>query len=334
VNITDLRASRLFRLIVGVALVVVAFAGFNRPSHARTTTSVPAQAASAEKQLSNGQAVVLGVVEGITEYLPVSSTGHLVVIERLMNLPKNTTGSPEEVAKSKEALDAYTVIIQFGAIIAVLVLYRRRVGQVLQGLVGKSESGRNLLLCLIAAFIPAAVVGLALSKKIDEHLLNPGAVAAAWIVGGLVILVLYKKLSPSHGGGKALEGMTVKTAFIIGCAQALALWPGTSRSLVTIVAAVLLGMSLVAAVEFSFLLGLLTLTAATGLSVLKHGKLVHDTFGTTAPLLGMVVAGIAAALAVGTFVKFLGRRDLRGFGIYRIAAGIVTLVLMATTTRL
>jgi undecaprenyl-diphosphatase len=334
VNITDLRASRLFRLIVGVALVVVAFAGFNRPSHARTTTSVPAQAASAEKQLSNGQAVVLGVVEGITEYLPVSSTGHLVVIERLMNLPKNTTGSPEEVAKSKEALDAYTVIIQFGAIIAVLVLYRRRVGQVFQGLVGKSESGRNLLLCLIAAFIPAAVVGLALSKKIDEHLLKPGPVAAAWIVGGLVILALYKKLSPSHGGGKALEGMTVKTAFIIGCAQALALWPGTSRSLVTIVAAVLLGMSLVAAVEFSFLLGLLTLTAATGLSVLKHGKLVHDTFGTTAPLIGMVVAGIAAALAVGTFVKFLGRRDLRGFGIYRIAAGIITLVLMATTTRL
>jgi undecaprenyl-diphosphatase len=319
---------------VGVALVVVAFAGFNRPSHARTTTSVPAQAASAEKQLSNGQAVVLGVVEGITEYLPVSSTGHLVVIERLMNLPKNTTGSPEEVAKSKEALDAYTVIIQFGAIIAVLVLYRRRVGQVFQGLVGKSESGRNLLLCLIAAFIPAAVVGLALSKKIDEHLLKPGPVAAAWIVGGLVILALYKKLSPSHGGGKALEGMTVKTAFTIGCAQALALWPGTSRSLVTIVAAVLLGMSLVAAVEFSFLLGLLTLTAATGLSVLKHGKLVHDTFGTTAPLIGMVVAGIAAALAVGTFVKFLGRRDLRGFGIYRIAAGIITLVLMATTTRL
>jgi undecaprenyl-diphosphatase len=343
VTVPSLRSSRTFRQLAGLALVVAAIVtgifGFSRQSHASTVVVSPAQAAATtnDNQLTNGQAVVLGLVEGITEYLPVSSTGHLVVIERLMNLPKNAAGStPEQIVKSKEALDAYTVIIQFGAIIAVLALYRRRVGQVLQGLVGRSESGRNLLFCLIAAFVPAAVVGLALSKKIDEHLLKPGPVAAAWIVGGLVILALYKKLSPSHGGGnqRPLEGMTVKTAFFIGCAQALALWPGTSRSLVTIVAAVLLGMSLVAAVEFSFLLGLLTLTAATALSVLKHGKLVHDTFGTTAPLIGIVVAGIAAALAVGTFVKFLGRRDLRGFGIYRIAAGIVTLVLMATTTRL
>jgi undecaprenyl-diphosphatase len=275
------------------------------------------------------QAVVLGVIEGVTEYLPVSSTGHLVVAERLMNLPKDAKN-----ADAKVALDAYTVIIQFGAILAVLVIYRRRVGQVIQGLFGKSESGRQLLLCLVAAFVPAAVVGLALSNKIDEHLLNPGAVAAAWIVGGIVILALYKRLSPANRGGKPLESLTVKTAFFIGCAQSLALWPGTSRSLVTIVAAVLLGMSLVAAVEFSFLLGLLTLTAATGLSVLKHGKLVHDTYGTTAPLIGIVFAGIAAALAVGTFVKFLSRRDLKGFGFYRIAAGVVTLVLMATTTRL
>jgi undecaprenyl-diphosphatase len=332
------RASRPFRYVVGFAVVVVAIVGLNRPSHAqpKIASLAPTQTSPSSEQLSNGQAVVLGVIEGITEYLPVSSTGHLVVAERLMNLPKVTTGTPEEVAKSKEAFDAYTVIIQFGAIIAVLALYRRRVGQVLQGLVGRSDSGRNLLLCLIAAFVPAAVIGLALGDKIDTHLLKPGPIAAAWIVGGLVIMALYKKLSPAHLGGnpRPLEAMTVKSAFVIGCAQALALWPGTSRSLVTIVAAVLIGMSLVAAVEFSFLLGLLTLTAATALSVLKHGKLVHDTFGTTAPLIGIVVAGISAALAVGTFVKFLGRRDLRGFGIYRIAAGIVTFVLMATTTRL
>jgi undecaprenyl-diphosphatase len=333
-SVTSIRASRLFRFAFAVVALVGLFAVFTQPTraHARTDAAVTAPTADpvvTGEKMTNAQAVVLGVIEGVTEYLPVSSTGHLVVAERLMNLPNDGKN-----ADAKVALDAYTVIIQFGAIIAVLVIYRRRVGQVIQGLVGKSESGRQLLLCLIAAFVPAAVVGLALGDKIDEHLLKPGPIAAAWIVGGLVILALYKRLSPSNGGGKPLEAMTAKTAFFVGCAQALALWPGTSRSLVTIVAAVLLGLSLVAAVEFSFLLGLLTLTAATGLSVMKHGKLVHDTYGTTAPLIGIVFAGLAAALAVGTFVRFLGRRDLKGFGFYRIAAGIATLALMATTTRL
>ncbi len=292
--------------------------------------SAPAGSAQAEadgptSDMGAGKAVLLGLIEGITEYLPVSSTGHLVVAERLLDLPAR----PDD----KAALDAYTVIIQFGAIIAVLVLYRRRVMEVFQGLLGRSDSGRQLLLCLVAAFLPAAAFGLALGDKIDEHLLKPGPVAAAWIVGGLVILALYRRLSPHRGGGTALEAMTVKTAFLIGCAQALALWPGTSRSLVTIVGAALLGMSLAAAVEFSFLLGLITLTAATVLSVAKDGGTVVDTYGTTAPLIGIVAACISAALAVGTFVRYLGRRDLKGFGYYRLAAGLFTLVLMATTTR-
>jgi undecaprenyl-diphosphatase len=332
-SVASVRSSRPFRYAVALAVLAGLFAVLMQTSRAQAgTASVESPTADpvvTGEKMTNAQAAILGVLEGVTEYLPVSSTGHLVVAERLMNLPKDAKN-----VDAKNALDAYTVIIQFGAIIAVLVIYRRRVGQVIQGLFGKSESGRQLLLCLIAAFVPAAVVGLALGNKIDEHLLKPGPIAAAWIVGGVVILALYKRLSPANRDGKPLESMTVKTAFFVGCAQALALWPGTSRSLVTIVAAVLLGLSLVAAVEFSFLLGLLTLTAATGLSVLKDGKLVHDTYGTTAPLVGIVFAGIAAALAVGTFVKFLSRRDLKGFGFYRIAAGIVTLVLMATTTSL
>ncbi len=273
-----------------------------------------------------GKAALLGIVEGITEYLPVSSTGHLIVTERLVDLPAQEA--------DKVALDAYTVIIQFGAILAVLILYRQRVLQVIQGLFGKSDTGRQLLYCLLAAFAPAAVFGLALGDKIDEYLLKPGPVAIAWIVGGIVILALYKRLSPRNSGGVALESMTVKTAFFIGCAQALALWPGTSRSLVTIVAAVLLGMSLAAAVEFSFLLGLITLTAATVLSAAKDGGTVIDTYGKTAPLIGIIAAFIFAMLAIKTFVAFLNKQDLKGFGIYRIGAGIVTLILMAVTTKL
>ena len=290
-------------------------------------SDVPAQSGDGPtSEMGAGKAALLGVVEGITEYLPVSSTGHLIVTERLLDLPAKDA--------DKQALDAYTVIIQFGAIIAVLVLYRKRVLQVIQGLFGKSDTGRQLLFCLLAAFAPAAVFGLALGDKIDEYLLKPGPVAAAWIVGGIVILALYKRLSPRNSGGVALETMTVKTAFFIGCAQALALWPGTSRSLVTIVAAVLLGMSLAAAVEFSFLLGLITLTAATVLSVAKDGSTVIDTYGKTAPLIGIVAAFVFALLAVKTFVAFLNKQDLKGFGIYRIAAGVVTLILMAVTTKL
>ena len=308
---------------------------FADPASSVAIASAPASVPAADSSttsgdnggLNNGKAALLGVIEGITEYLPVSSTGHLVVAERLLDLPK-----PPATQDAKDALDAYTVIIQVGAIVAVLVLYRRRVGQVFQGLFGKSESGRKLLINLIAAFLPAAVFGLALSNKIDDHLLKPGPVAGAWIVGGLVILALAKKLRPGVNGGLALEAMTVKTAFFIGCAQALALWPGTSRSLVTIVGAVLLGMSLAAAVEFSFLLGLLTLTAATALAVMKHGQLVIDTYGKTAPLIGIVTAGVAAAIAVGSFVKFLSRRDLTGFGYYRILIGIATFALMASHT--
>lgn len=280
-----------------------------------------------ESEMSTSDALILGVVEGITEYLPISSTGHLVVAERLLGLSDDDT--PEA---TKTALDAYTVIIQFGAIIAVLVIYRKRVWQIIQGLIGRSADGRNLLFCLIAAFVPAAVIGLALGDTIDKHLLKVAPVSIAWIVGGIVIIALASRLRPGAAGGRALEQMSVKTALFIGCAQALALWPGTSRSLVTIVAAVLLGMSLAAAVEFSFLLGLLTLTAASVLSALKDGSTVTDTYGTKAPLIGIIAAGIAAAFAVKTFVAYLSKRPLTGFGWYRIAAGVLAIILLASNT--
>lgn len=310
-----------------VLLAAVAVAGL---SLARGVGAADSSTAPVD-HLNAGHALVLGVVEGITEFLPISSTGHLVVAERLMDLG-GAKGS-----EARDALDAYTVIIQFGAILAVLVLYRERVVAVVQGVFGRSVAGRKLLLNLLAAFAPAAVLGLALSKKIDEHLLEPGPVAGAFIVGGIAILVLTPWLRRRQAAthiGRTLDDLTIKHAFIIGCLQALALWPGTSRSLVTILGGLAIGLSISAAVEFSFLLGLLTLTAATALAAMKDGGTILDHYGTAAPLLGIVAAGVAAFLAVRSFVSYLNKRDLQAFGFYRIAAGIAVIVLMVATTKL
>jgi undecaprenyl-diphosphatase len=273
--------------------------------------------------MSTAKAVVLGLVEGITEFLPISSTGHLLVAEKLMDV-----GTQNDDAK--RAADAYALIIQLGAIAAVLVISWRRVVDVLQGVVGKSETGRRLLLNLICAFVPAAVVGVLLDSTLEKHLLKPVPVAAAWLVGGVAILFFAKKFKEAQTSGRVLDAMTPKDAVMIGVAQSIALWPGVSRSLVTILGAILLGFALKDAVEFSFLLGLCTLGAAAGYALAKDGSLVFDTFGTTTPLIGMVVAFVSAVVAVKWMVAYLNKRDLSLFGFYRIGVGVLALVLVAT----
>ena len=272
--------------------------------------------------LSVLDAVILGVVEGITEYLPVSSTGHLVVTERLLDLGTDPS--------TKDAIDAYTVIIQFGAILAVLILYRERIAEILRGLVGRSEGGRRLLVALAVAFLPAAVVGLIGNAFVDEHLLEPVPVAIAWIVGGVAILLFIDRFQRGATEGTRIDEIVLRQAWIIGAMQVLALWPGVSRSLVTIVGALLAGLRMIDAVEFSFLLGLITLTAASFYSAAKDGQTVVDTFGIAMPLLGIVVAGLSAALAVRWLVGYLQRRGLGLFGWYRIVVGAATLVLVAS----
>lgn len=290
----------------------------------------PAEEPDAEEsdaELGIVDALVLGVVEGVTEYLPVSSTGHLIVAERLLGV--------SDGGEADEAIDAYTVIIQFGAILAVLVVSRERITGMLRGLAGRDADGRRLLTALLAAFVPAAVVFLLFGDLIDEYLLDPGPVAAALIAGGIAILVLTRWLRHrSSGAGRALDELTVRSALAIGALQSLALWPGTSRSLVTILGGLLVGLSLAAAVEFSFLLGLVTLSAATFVAAAQDGGTVIDQFGIATPLIGIVAAAVAAFLAVRSFVAFLQRRELTAFGWYRIGFGVLVLILMATTTRI
>ena len=268
--------------------------------------------------MDNFQAFILGLVEGITEYLPVSSTGHLLLAQRLLGIPSST------------ASDAFAISIQGGAILAVLGLYRARVASMVRGLLGQDETGKRLALNLIAAFIPAAVLGLLLEKIIKKYLFAGEAwglwpVVAAWLVGGVAILVVSwwrKQKGDSPRTGLSLDQLTLRMAVIVGVAQCLAMWPGVSRSLITIVGGVLVGLSLPAAVELSFLLGVITLSAATAKDAWDNGAEMLAAYGPVPLAIGFFAAWVSAVLAVRWMVGYLNRHGMEIFGWYRVLLAI------------
>ena len=266
--------------------------------------------------LSIPQAILLGIVEGITEFLPVSSTGHLLVVGHLIDFG---TGD------SKTAGDTYAVAIQFGAILAVAFLYRARLFSMLRGLAGSDVHGRSSLIALITAFVPAAVLGVLAGDAIKDALFGPVPVMIAWAIGGLVLIRWVPR-----GGTSELHELTVRMAFLIGIAQGIALWPGVSRSLVTLIAGLALGLTHSAAIEFSFLLGLVTLSAATVFDLAKHGDELVDKFGVMTPLVGLVCAFVTALIAVRWMVGYLNSKSLAIFGWYRLGAAAVCGVLLLT----
>ncbi|MFW6028069.1 MAG: undecaprenyl-diphosphate phosphatase [bacterium] len=265
------------------------------------------------------EAIILGIVEGLTEYLPVSSTGHLLVVQALLGI-----GDGSEQARA--AANAYTICIQAGAIVAVLGLYRQRIAQMVRGLLGRDDEGRRLVINIIAGFMPAAVIGLALNDWIKAQLFGPWPVVSAWFVGGVIILVVAwwrKARGGESKAGYSLIELTWRAALIIGFAQCIAMWPGVSRSLVTIVGGVLVGMSLRSAVEFSFLLGVVTLGAATCFDGLKHGEVMIAQYDAADMLLGFFFAWLSAVLAVKWMVAYLNKHGLQIFGYYRVAIAIL-----------
>ena len=210
------------------------------------------------------QALILGIVEGLTEYLPVSSTGHLI-------LASWGLGLSGETAEAKRAIDSFNIVIQAGAIAAVLGLYRARVAQMCRGIVGKDEAGRRLAINLMIAFLPAAVLGPLLNDTIEQALFKPWPVIGALFVGAwLMLAVAWNQKLLEGRSDLEVEDVTWRIALLIGFGQCVAMWPGTSRSMMTIVAALLLGMRARAAAEFSFLLGLITLGAATCYSATEN----------------------------------------------------------------
>jgi undecaprenyl-diphosphatase len=274
-------------------------------------------------ELTVVQAVVLGVVEGITEYLPVSSTGHLILASSLLGL--------DAPPGRKAAVDAFNIVIQGGAILAVLGLYWPRVRSMVAGLFGRDPEGLRLLGLLLVAFLPAALLGPFLDDPIERWLFNPVAVVTALALGG-VAMILVGGWQRRHFGAGREEGegtrttirkLTWRMALFIGLMQCLAMWPGTSRSMVTIVAGMLVGMAPGESAEFSFLLALPTLGGACVFKIAKDlagsGAPVLPQLGIVPMVVGIAVATVTAALAVRWLVHYLNRHGLAVFGWYRLA---------------
>lgn len=256
-------------------------------------------------------AAVLGVVEGVTEFLPVSSTGHLILTSHALGLHDDATKS-------------FEVVIQLGAILAVVVQYRRLLAERVAGILRREPESLRLLYALSAAFIPTALAGLLLRKTIKRLLFGPTPVAIALVLGGVAMIVAERLLSKKEGERTTLEEVTPLDGFVIGVAQCLSLWPGTSRAMTTLVAARVRGFSPRVSAEFSFLLALPVLGAATVLDLYKDGRALLATADARLALcVGFVTSFLVAWAAIGWFLAFLAKRGLESFGWYRIVMGIV-----------
>ena len=254
-------------------------------------------------------AIFLGVIEGATEFLPVSSTGHLILAARALSL-------------DGEAVKTFAVVIQAGAMGAVLGLYRARVASMWQGLRGRDAAGRRLLLNLCVSFVPAAVVGVLLHHSIKALLFRPWPVVGALALGGLVMVLMDPWLR-GRANARTLDALTTHDAFVIGLAQCASLWPGTSRAMVTLLAGMALGLPAAPAAEYSFLLALPTLGAATLFDAATGGGELLAQASALTILLGFAVAAAVAVLVVRGFLQYLTRRGLAPFGWYRLGLAAV-----------
>lgn len=330
-----MRAALLAPLLLWLSL---ASAGGATPEGGPAATKPLATAAA---ELGPVEAVVLGIVEGVTEFLPVSSTGHLIIASRVLGLDSETPitgrdgqplwhraprpGRAGEPLTTKRATDTYLVVIQFGAIAAVALLYGQQLLAMLRGLLGRDPAGLRLLIQVIIGFIPAAALGFLAHDWIEEHLFSIGTVIAAQVGGAL--LMFYAEAW--HRRRRASEGspprpLTATGAAGIGLLQCAALCPGTSRSMMTIVGGYFAGLEPRRAAEFSFLLGFVTLTAASIYKSYKGGAAMLTVFGWPELLLGAVVAALVAAGCVKFLVHWLTRHGLGLFAWYRLAvAGIL-----------
>lgn len=257
------------------------------------------------------KALILGVVEGLTEFLPISSTGHLILVGDLLNF-------------NDEKGKLFELVIQVGAILAVCWEYRRRIGDTFSGLFQKEKTAQNLTINLIIAFLPAAVLGFLFGKYIKAVLFNPVAVASAFIVGALIIIWAEKR---EHNIRiHSVDELSKLDALKLGFAQAFALIPGTSRSGATIIGGLLFGLSRQAATEFSFFLAIPTLTAASIYDLYKHRDLLDAAVDAPHFVLGMIAAFFSALLAIKALLRYISQHDFLIFAWYRLIFGVVVLV--------
>lgn len=317
-----LKVSLLILLFLKTALLATA-----EVPNASDDLNISEQSAISEyESIDYWDSLILGLVEGITEYLPISSTGHLIITNEILGLNSDTPIS--ETKTLKDAAFAYAIIIQAGAILAVIFLYRNTLFEILMGFLGKNPKGQKLGIHLLVAFLPAAIIGLSLNDLIEDHLGdNILAIALALFIGGLVMLFTERKqknLLPVDASND-LSDLNCKKALLIGFAQCSALWPGMSRSMATIVGGYWVGLSPNKAAEFSFLLGLITLSAASAYKVVTDGSMLIETMDIGPMLLGILVAFIAAIYSIRFLVSCLTLYGLAPFAWYRFALSILLL---------
>jgi undecaprenyl-diphosphatase len=257
--------------------------------------------------LQIAQALILGLVEGLTEFLPVSSTGHLIIAGDLLHY-------------NSEAAKTFEVVIQLGAILGVVWLYRAKIWDVIRYLNRPPE--RRFALNLVIAFLPAAILGLLLHRVIKTYLFNPVTVAWALIVGGVLILIIERMVHRQRV--VSVDDLSPMDALKVGMAQTLALFPGVSRAGATIMGGLLSGLTRRTATEFSFFLAIPTMFAATlfDLYQSRHSFSVQDS---EMLLIGFVTAFVTAMLVVRWLLVFISRHDFSAFGYYRIAFGLIVL---------
>ncbi|MGH8752219.1 MAG: undecaprenyl-diphosphate phosphatase [Burkholderiales bacterium] len=255
------------------------------------------------------KALILGIVEGVTEFLPVSSTGHLILVGELLNF-------------NDEKGKVFEIAIQFAAILAVCWEFRARIIEVVVGLPARREAQR-FVLNLFIAFLPAAILGLLFIQAIKQHLFHALPVALAFIIGGVIILWVERR--KHHVRIQNIDDMHWQDALKIGCAQALALIPGTSRSGATIIGGLFFGLSRRAATEFSFFLAIPTMFAATFYDVYKH-RALFDSGDLGLFAVGFVASFVSAFFAVRGLLRFISTHDFSAFAWYRIVFGLVVLV--------
>lgn len=260
-------------------------------------------------------AVLLGIVEGLTEFLPVSSTGHLVLVGHWLGLRDDDP-----------ATSSFEIVVQLGAILAVVAHYRVLLSQRVRGLFTGDAASRRLLVAIAIAFAPTAVAGLLLRKTIKAHLFGTLPVAAALVVGGVAMIVIERvRVRRKITGEDGLAHVTPGRALAVGLGQCLSMWPGASRSMCTIVAGQLAGLSTGTAAEFSFLLALPTLGAATLYEGFKARHVLASNIGLGSLAVGMVVSFFVAWAVIATFLRYLKARGLEPFGWYRVALGLLVL---------
>ncbi|MDP1558820.1 MAG: undecaprenyl-diphosphate phosphatase [Nitrosomonas sp.] len=254
------------------------------------------------------KALILGIVEGLTEFLPISSTGHLILVSDLLDFNDD---------KGK----VFAVVIQLGAILAVCWEYRTKIGEVVAG-IGSDKAANRFVLNLLIAFMPAAILGLLFIDIIKQYLFNPASVAMALIIGG--VMILWAERRDHVVDVEQVEDMDWKHALKVGLAQCLALIPGTSRSGATILGGLLFGLSRKAATEFSFFLAIPIMFAATFYDVYKHRDILYfEDLGMFA--VGFIAAFVSALLAVRGLLRFISNHDFTVFAWYRIIFGIIIL---------